>query len=1223
MKAIGLFLIAAVCLSLLSSFAAGYSGGTGIPADPWQIADADDLLLLSNSPADWTQSFIVTADIDLSGYIFDKAVIAPDTDNFNLEFQGTQFTGVFDGNDHTISNLTIAASTKDFVGLFGYVGYGGQIFNLGVGNVTMTGDEYVGGLVGRNEGSLTFCSATGSVAIEGSAVRYVGGLVGYNNSGTLTSCSASGSVNRVSDYSYAVGGLVGGNDGTLIACSASGSVTGGYYVGGLVGYNSSGTLTSCSATGSVSGDSMSVGGLVGEDYSGTLTSCYATGSVSAGGYYAGGLVGRNYWGTLTSCYATGAVIGYDYVGGLVGYNYGTLTSCYATGSVTCFYYVGGLAGYNDGGTINASFWDTQTSGQETSYGGEGKTTAEMMTQSTFTAAGWDFDPAAIDGNPAVWKMTSEGSAYPTLAWQPDLNTYSGGTGTPNDPYQIATVGNLLHMSATPADWDKAFILIANIDLTGYIFDKAVIAPDTDSSDYEFQGTRFTGTFEGSGHILSNLTISNTAGGDYLGLFGYTDGAAIQNLTLNGILIDALGEQSLCIGGLIGYQNQGLTQNCSTSGTIHAGNYDPLFGGDIAQRTGGLIGHCESLYWESLAVERCSSSVGVHGAYFTGGLVGFQSNCSLRECFSTGSADGYHHTGGIVGMGFGVIERCFTTATVRNLWGGTYLGGIAGFHGGYIRDSYAHSDIYVHSNSSYVGGFAGSCFGIDRCYSASTITLRDYISGNVFAFVGYLQVAVNYSFFDIDVVGWTDDSSGATGLTTAQMQTIDPFVNAGWDFEPESVDGTPAVWMIRNGGGYPQLVAFRYGTGSGTPGNPFAIDTVEELLLLSESPEDWSNSFILTDDLDLSGYTFDKALIAPDNTPDNYGMFDGQKFTGTFDGNGHTISNLTILTEVGGDFLGLFGSALSATIKNLRMDNVSITAAGENSCLGAVAGWMYDCRISLCVVSGRISAGSISNDDFFWLVGGLAGIQNLGVIESCAARVNISSGVNSLYIGGMVGSLASGTIRHAFAAGAIDCGQHARHIGGLVGYSDNPTIENSCAHGSITVGPDYYYIGGLVGFMETGQVQNSYSVAAVSYSGAGNSIGGLVGYAGGSVTVTDSFWDIEATGMPWGDAGTGLTTSEMVQRSTYTTAGWDFNPASTDGDPADWRIRDGEDYPRLVWQPIIPGDIAGSPAVDMADLMAVAEDWMQACSGCPSDANNDGYVNLLDFVILGSNWMDQP
>jgi hypothetical protein len=93
-----------------------------------------------------------------------------------------------------------------------------------------------------------------------------------------------------------------------------------------------------------------------------------------------------------------------------------------------------------------------------------------------------------------------------------------------------------------------------------------------------------------------------------------------------------------------------------------------------------------------------------------------------------------------------------------------------------------------------------------------------------------------------------------------------FVDAGWDFEPTSVDGTPAVWMIQDGADYPRLVAFRYGAGGGTPGNPYTIDSVEKFLLLSSTPDDWGKSFILTADIDLSGHLFDRAPIAPDNDP---------------------------------------------------------------------------------------------------------------------------------------------------------------------------------------------------------------------------------------------------------------------------------------------------------------------------------------------------------------------
>ena len=95
------------------------------------------------------QSFILTADVNLTGLTFTQSPIAPDTDNVQWNgFQGTKFTGIFDGNSHTISNLTITASTQDYIGLFGYVGSDGQIRNLGVEDVNMTGRDSVGGLVG-------------------------------------------------------------------------------------------------------------------------------------------------------------------------------------------------------------------------------------------------------------------------------------------------------------------------------------------------------------------------------------------------------------------------------------------------------------------------------------------------------------------------------------------------------------------------------------------------------------------------------------------------------------------------------------------------------------------------------------------------------------------------------------------------------------------------------------------------------------------------------------------------------------------------------------------------------------------------------------------------------------------------------------------------------------------------------------------------------------------
>jgi len=82
----------------------------------------------------------------------------------------------------------------------------------------------------------------------------------------------------------------------------------------------------------------------------------------------------------------------------------------------------------------------------------------------------------------------------------------------------------------------------------------------------------------------------------------------------------------------------------------------------------------------------------------------------------------------------------------------------------------------------------------------------------------------------------------------------------------------------------------------------------------------------------------------------------------------------------------------------------------------------------------------------------------------------------------------------------------------------------------------------------------------------------------------------------------------------------------DGDGAEWMmLREGEDYPRLAWQEVYDGDIAGLWGVDMEDLLEVAGNWLE--EGCPAgceeaDINGDGRVDLEDFAILAGNWLKE-
>ncbi len=194
------------------------------------------------------------------------------------------------------------------------------------------------------------------------------------------------------------------------------TVTGYYYAGGLVGFNN-GLITNSYSTGNVSGTIGMVGGLVGKN-TGTVSNSYSTAGVN-GVVNAGGLVGDNWHGTVINSYSTGNVIGSSCVGGLVAYSYnGTVANSYSTGSVTGYEDVGGMVGRNYEGTASNSFWNTETSGQTTSDGGTGKTTAEMRDLVTFSGAGWNICTVApgSTNSTCTWNIVN-GVTYPFLSWQ--------------------------------------------------------------------------------------------------------------------------------------------------------------------------------------------------------------------------------------------------------------------------------------------------------------------------------------------------------------------------------------------------------------------------------------------------------------------------------------------------------------------------------------------------------------------------------------------------------------------------------------------------------------------------------------------------------------------------------------------------------------------------------------------------------------------------------------
>jgi hypothetical protein len=290
------------------------------------------------------------------------------------------FTGSLDGQGYQIRDLFINRPGEDHVGLFAIVDEGGRIEGISVMNTTVTGYHCVGGLVGANVGAVRDSYSSSSVGgFEG-----VGGLVGYNG-GTVSNSYSGGNVTG----ERSVGGLMGENQGTVNNSYSSGNVTGVGWVGGLAGYSA-----------------------------GTVSNSYSSGSVT-GSEHVGGLVGENWFGgTVSNCYSTGNVTGIADVGGLVGYNsFGTVSNSYSTGNVAGSWGLGGLVGEN-GSTVSDSFWDTETSGQTTSAGGTGRTTAAMKSIATFSGAGWNITAVAPgETNPAyIWNIV-DNVTCPFLSWE--------------------------------------------------------------------------------------------------------------------------------------------------------------------------------------------------------------------------------------------------------------------------------------------------------------------------------------------------------------------------------------------------------------------------------------------------------------------------------------------------------------------------------------------------------------------------------------------------------------------------------------------------------------------------------------------------------------------------------------------------------------------------------------------------------------------------------------
>ena len=231
----------------------------------------------------------------------------------------------------------------------------------------VTGGSQVGGLVGKNMGSVISSHSAGNVTGTDASVGYVGGLVGWHLGGTISG-SYVDRESRVRGKNQ-VGGLVGGNEGSISDSyvDLGSRVSGKNQVGGLVGKNS-GSIGDSYAQGTVTGNNQ-VGGLVGWHFGGTISGSYARHLVVGTASGVGGLVGVSEGNaSIVSSHTVreSRVSGKNQVGGLVGENKGSISNSYAQGTVSGDSQVGGLVGVSEGNASIVSsrtFWGSRVSGK--------------------------------------------------------------------------------------------------------------------------------------------------------------------------------------------------------------------------------------------------------------------------------------------------------------------------------------------------------------------------------------------------------------------------------------------------------------------------------------------------------------------------------------------------------------------------------------------------------------------------------------------------------------------------------------------------------------------------------------------------------------------------------------------------------------------------------------------------------------------------------------------
>ena len=321
-----------------------FAGGTGTEADPYQIATAEQLAKLSKDVADQTTNyegkfFKLTKDIDLSRRRWVPIGIYKD------EGDQIQFEGFIYGNNKTISGLIVDARTDGYAaGLFGNIMNfdGGTVGaqDLTISKANIFADSKAGILAGEVLGNPGYEVVFKNITVSGTVNGYssVGGMIGYGARINATGCNVNDiSITGASD----AGGFIGiDSDSDFTGCKASGEISGGWGLGGFVGFitgvsSTQSVYEKCAADVDIKGSDWRLGGFAGSAPCGELKNCVSFGDVTSNVTdwepKVGGFIGESMNAVASSCHAAGTVSSKHSTikpGGFVGtYTGGTFTDC--------------------------------------------------------------------------------------------------------------------------------------------------------------------------------------------------------------------------------------------------------------------------------------------------------------------------------------------------------------------------------------------------------------------------------------------------------------------------------------------------------------------------------------------------------------------------------------------------------------------------------------------------------------------------------------------------------------------------------------------------------------------------------------------------------------------------------------------------------------------------------------------------------------------------------